>query len=295
MRADASNAYPLPNFFAVGPPRTGTTWLYEVLREHANLPRYNKETRFFDTYYWKGLAWYAAHFDRSDANRPLGDICPTYFYSDEARARIAELAPGAKIICTFRDPVVRVFSLYRIKRAHGWMQWSFEEALIRDPELLISARYALYLSKWRDALGNDSVLAAISDDLLLDPQAYLDRIVDFIGIPRFTLGQAHIGRVNSAEGLSEPRNIVWTRLAATTAEWLKAHHGGRLVAAAKKSILGGLFLGGGAKMAPLDPTTAARLRERFRPEVEQLESILGRDLSPWKAAPSSGSANSCSS
>jgi len=282
LSAGASKGYPLPSFFAVGPPRTGTTWLYEVLRGHANLPRYNKETRFFDTYYWKGWEWYAAHFDRSDSGRPLGDICPTYFYSDEARARIAELAPRAKIICTFRDPVERVFSLYRIKRAHGWMQWNFEEALTRDPELLISARYALYLSRWRDALGEENVLAAISDDLVRDPQDYLDRIVDFIGIPRFVLGQAHMGRANSAEGLSEPRNIAWARLGATAADWLKAHHGGAFVAAAKKSVLGGLFLGGGGKIPPLDPATAARLRERFRPEVEELESILGRDLSAWK-------------
>ena len=37
----------LPSFFIVGPPRTGTSWLHQVLQPHTCLPRV-KETRFFD-------------------------------------------------------------------------------------------------------------------------------------------------------------------------------------------------------------------------------------------------------
>jgi hypothetical protein len=51
----------LPSFFILGPPRTGTTWLHEVLRNHAELPSPTKETRFFDVHFHRGLDWYRAH------------------------------------------------------------------------------------------------------------------------------------------------------------------------------------------------------------------------------------------
>ena len=38
---------------------------------------------------------------------------------------------------------------------------------------------------------------------------------------------------------------------------------------------------GGAEFAALDPAVEARLRERFRPEVEALAALIGRDLSGW--------------
>jgi hypothetical protein len=41
-------------------------------------------------------------------------------------------------------------------------------------------------------------------------------------------------------------------------------------------------MGRGKKYPPLDLETQARLRERFRPQVEDLEALLHRDLSAWK-------------
>src|SRR5882762_7900481 len=73
----------LPSFFVIGPPRTGTTWLYEVLRDRALLPAPTKETRFFDTHFHRGIDWYRSHFPTLPANRRIGEIAPTYFASHE--------------------------------------------------------------------------------------------------------------------------------------------------------------------------------------------------------------------
>ena len=51
----------LPDFIHVGPPRTGTTWLHEVLKGHVGLPE-GKSTRFFETEYHRGIEWYADFF-----------------------------------------------------------------------------------------------------------------------------------------------------------------------------------------------------------------------------------------
>ncbi|MGH7843530.1 MAG: sulfotransferase family protein, partial [Candidatus Binataceae bacterium] len=158
----------LPVFLGVGPPRTGTTWLHETLVGRANLPPANKEIKFFDRHYDLGLEWYAANFDQS-SKLVTGEICPTYFASAAARERIAQLSPRPKIICTFRDPVVRVFSLYKMKRTYGDITWDFKDALERDPELMESSRYAYHLAEWRRIFGEANVLAAFYEDFASDP------------------------------------------------------------------------------------------------------------------------------
>lgn len=177
----------VPSFFIVGPPRTGTSWLHQVLQKRVVLPRLTKETRFFDSHFHRGMTWYWAHYPRLNGNRCIGEVAPTYFASQEARQRIRELTPNAKIICIFRHPLERVLSLYRVKRAYGMIPWTLEEAIARDPELIESGRYASHLRAWQQAFGADRVLATIYDDLRRDPQAYVDRLTYFIGIPRVCL------------------------------------------------------------------------------------------------------------
>jgi len=95
----------LPSFFVVGPPRTGSSWLHEVLSPHALLPSPSKETRFFDTHFNRGLKWYSDHYTKSAERQRMGEVAPTYFASAAARERIAQTAPEAKIVCVFRNPV----------------------------------------------------------------------------------------------------------------------------------------------------------------------------------------------
>ena len=106
----------LPDFIGVGPPRTGTTWLHEVLKTQVGVPAGIKETHFFTLHYDKGLAWYQAHFYKCPVNRPIGEFCPSYFDSPEARGLIARHIPRCKIICTLREPAGRLYSQYRMLR-----------------------------------------------------------------------------------------------------------------------------------------------------------------------------------
>jgi sulfotransferase family protein len=284
-----SRTYPAPNgmtglptFFIVGPPRTGTTWLHEVLKDRAVLPSSIKETRFFDHHFHRGIDWYRAHYPTATTGRQMGEIAPTYFASNAARERIAKVIPEAQIVCVFRNPVERVLSLYRLKRAYGMIPWNFDQAVLLDPELLESGRYATKLKAWQEAFGLDQVLATLYDDLRDRPQTYMDRVSDFIGIARFELTEPQRAFVNGSESMTHPRNYNRTRSAVLAADWFKARRLGRLVARLKKSPLHKLFLGGGPPFAELSSEISHRICEIFRPEVEELETILNRDLSAWK-------------
>jgi hypothetical protein len=272
----------LPSFFIIGPPRTGTTWLHQVLSEYTWLAHPTKETRFFDKHFECGLEWYKAHFRKAGGGRMIGEVAPTYFASPLARQRIAQTIPDAKVVCTFRHPVDRIISLYRLKRAYGLIPWNFEEALARDPELLETSRYAAHLKEWRKTLGDSQLLVTVHEDIERDPQTYLNKIVDFIGVPRMTLAPAQKCRVLTSDELREPRSYGWTRAGILLAEWLKARRLDSMVATAKRVGASKLFVGGGPAFEELTPSQRVRLRRIFRPEVEALEEMLNRDFSEWK-------------
>jgi hypothetical protein len=280
-RSDSSSI--LPSFFVIGPPRTGTTWLYEILRDRTLLPFPTKETRFFDANFQRGLKWYAAHFHPTEIDQRVGEIAPTYFASAHARERIARVLPHAKVVCIFRNPVERVLSLYKLKCAYGLIRWTFEQALVRDSEMLESGRYATKLQDWQCALGTEQVLPMVYDDMREAPQSFVDRLVDFIDVPRFKVDVSDGNRVHASETMTYPRSYWSTRNASTLADWFKARRLDGVVSAVRNSPLRRLFLGGGAPFADLPRDVVADLYTLFRPEVEKLERILNRDLSAWKS------------
>ena len=276
------NAIP-STFFVVGPPRTGTSWLHEVLRRHTNLPAPTKETRFFDLHFQRGVKWYRAHFPKLHPDRLSGEIAPTYFASLDARRRIAETVPAAKLIFVFRNPVQRVVSLYRVKRAYGLLPYSFEEALERDPELLESGRYATNLREWQLAFPNNQLLVTIYDDLQRDPQAFIDNISDFLEIPKIQLAPSQLRSVHSSDALTEPRWYLATRSATVLADWCKARRLDNVVATVRRSSLMKLFLGGGDSFPKIHSQTLHHVEEILRPEVEMLEEMVGRRFPAWKS------------
>lgn len=273
----------LPDFFAVGPPRTATTWLHRVLTGQVNLPRVVKEPRFFDLRYAKGLDWYRTHFQPIVPGLPVGEIAATYFYSVEARQRISKLIPDAKIICTLRDPVQRLYSLYRIKSASGAIRCSFREAIGRDRELIESNRYLFHLNGWIDLFGKDRVLVLINERLFRDPEEHLGALCRFVGIAPFTLDPAMLTPENASDVLPTPAFGRWTDLAVKVGAALNTNSYARTLAVVRKLRVNKWFLKDVPYAPPpLDRELAAELHERMRPEVEALEALLNTDLSIWK-------------
>jgi Sulfotransferase domain len=279
----------LPDFIAVGPPRTATTWLERVLEGHVGLPAGIKETDFFGKHYGLGLEWYAAHFRGCDRSRPVGEICPVYFDSPEARARIAVHIPRCRIICTMRDPVERLYSHYRLLRREGWIgAITLEAALAKDLDwsgpgnLHGSNRYAAHVRGWRETFGPENVLVLLHDDLVADPNDYLALVCAFIGIDSFTLPEVRAReRVNTVERApSSPRTAQRAR---KLREWLIRRRMYKILYACQP--LWDFCSGHGEPFAPLDPELEARLRARLRQEIHALEVLLQRDLSNWKEKP----------
>jgi hypothetical protein len=273
--------FKLPDFIGVGPGRTGTTWLHEVLKGRVDLPAGIKETDFFTTNYHKGIEWYADHFRGADGSRPIGEVNP-YFGFPEAAERIALHIPRCKIICTFRNPVERIYSAYKLWRHYTLTQFPLDEFIVKVPQVIEVTRYATHLPDWRARFGEDCVLVLLNDDLRDDPQAYLDRVCDFIGIERYPVpaSAAQGELINSINDL--PRFPRVARKARHFMYWLEEIQAYGTSNFLERAGAWKFIFGGGSKFPPIDPATEAHLRELMLPEIDGLERMIGRDLSAWK-------------
>ena len=276
----------LPDFLAVGPPRTATTWLHRLLRGRVNLAERSKETRFFDDRFRRGLDWYAQHFEHARAGIPTGEMAPTYFHNRAARRRIADSLPRVKIIVSLREPVERLYSLYRLKLSAGLLRGSFLESLRGDPEMIESARYVFHLSDWLRLFGREQVLVLIYEDLLNEPAQYAARIFDHIGLPRENLPADEFAPIHASESLRLPRHPVWKKLAIQARDTMFVHGFARprrlLRLLRARRLLEIAIERNGLAIPPLDPELRASLRKQFESEVEGVEGILGRALAIWK-------------
>ena len=270
----------LPNFIAVGVGRSGTTWLHDVLTGHVGLPDGVKETDFFLRNYGNGINWYKSFFHHCAPGQPIVEICPTYFSSADARRRMKLHIPDCRIICTFREPVERAYSHYKLMRHNVWTRASFEEVVDRSKEIAEMNRYAFNLIGWQQSFGRDNVLIRLYDDLQEDPQGYLDAVCDFININHFPLASCVSVRLNSFP--TAPRNRRLAQNARHVRDWLRRRRAYRLDRLLEQAGVWGFCFDGGERFPPLERELEERLRERFLPEVEALEQLIGRDLSAWK-------------
>ena len=145
----------LPNFMCIGAAKSGTTSLYDILRQHSDvyIPDF-KEPHFFDVpdNYIKGVEWYSkAYYKRVKNEKCIGDFTPTYFFDKEAPKRIySDLGRDVKFIIILRNPVDRAYSQYLHMKRDRFELLSFKEALSYESEMLNEANKKQdYLSKIR--------------------------------------------------------------------------------------------------------------------------------------------------
>lgn len=276
-----SSSARLPDFLVVGPPRTATTWLDGVLRGHVGLPASVKETHFFARNYARGIDWYAAHFRQSDPSQKLGEVCAAYFENTLARERIRQHIPHCKIVCTLRDPADRLYSYYKLMRQGGKTELSFEEAVRAHAKMLRFSRYATILREWYDTFGEANVKAVINDDLQADPQSYVDQVTSFIGIEPISCEAPLASRRNTIE--RAPRNTSLARAARRLRSSLGANGFYRTRSMMSRAGLWRFCSGGGDPFPPMQRETRLWLQQQLLAEIEQLEGLLGRDLTSWKS------------
>ena len=268
------------HFAAVGPQRTGTTWMDTMLREHAALclPKDVKETKFFDHHHEQGLAWYAWHFRHCAGEALPGEVAPTYFDDEAARRRLRAHNPDCKIIITLRNPVERASSLYLHHRRKGRVPADVRAAARQIPRIIEAGRYSRHVPRWLDAFGPGQVLCVLLDDVKTCPAQVVERVCAFLEVEPIAPPNKS-ERVNAA---SLPRFPWLARLAAVLVTKLRERRFHQIVEWGKALGLKQVFRGRNEEVPKLKREAQRRLLDDFEEDVRFVEQHLERDLSSWR-------------
>ena len=302
-----------PNFFISGAPRCGTTALYTYLSEHPRIFMSGvKELNYFATDFpnvqkitFKSIQDYLGIFARAGSQHlGVGEASPFYLFSQVAFKNMFAYDPGARVILTLRHPLEFIESYHRLNLsllredepdlAKAWALQDLRRkgehlpGSARQPELLLYGelgQFGHYVERLYAIFPRNQVKIFLFDDLRADPQAVYEQTLAFIGVP--SDGRQDFPQINAN---FENRSKLLARL---------FHPPQPVYQAFVKFI--GLFGPGfmekisifynrlerlnttRATRTTLDPALRARMLDHFSPDIKQLSSLIGRDLSGWLA------------
>jgi hypothetical protein len=170
-----------PDFIGVGAPRTGTTWLFTMLKSHPEieLPS-QKAVNYFNDNYSNGKEWYYDHFTQY-REKIVGEISPLYFGNDQLGKRIQETAPNAKIILICRDPLERLLSHVRLINTLSGQEMGLDQRIRRSPHLIEQGLYFKHISKLLESIEVEKLLVISFGEISESPSVVYKRVVQFLG------------------------------------------------------------------------------------------------------------------
>ena len=205
----------LPDFIIIGAVRSGTTSLYYDICQHQSvLTAAYDELGFFDSNYHLGLNWYRSLFPTLFSKWAVkqktqfaitGEDTPFYIWNPLVAKRILKIIPNIKLIVLFRNPVARAYSNYHLGVRAGSEKLSFEDAIqmelkkldkINDEieqdvdkyttprSYIAKGFYADQLKVWLELFSSEQLMIVSTEDLESNPQKTLDRIYNFLKIPK---------------------------------------------------------------------------------------------------------------
>ena len=272
-----------PNFLFIGADRCGSKSLHNMFLQHPDcyVPPI-ADPYFFDKNYDRGLDWYFKLFADAPASAlAIGEFSHDYIHSPEAAERIAQDLPEAKILATLRHPLDRIFSSYASAHSAGVIRVPFEQALDEVPMLIQNSLYVDKLKTYYERFDEERIKILFFDDLAADPASFGKEAFDFLGL-RF-VEEIDYGRKMSP--LSKPRLPLSGYLSKKGANLLRQLGWVEMLGRLKSNkFVRGIFYApySSADKPQMAPHVRKRLLTLFTPQVEQLEVMLQRDLSPWK-------------
>ncbi len=102
-----------PNFLHIGASKCKSSWLYRVCLEHPDIyvpgDGYDNVNFFVNTYH-RGMDWYEeTFFDGWNGESAIGEFSNSYMPFEPALERISRTLPDVKLTMTLMNPVHRVF------------------------------------------------------------------------------------------------------------------------------------------------------------------------------------------
>jgi hypothetical protein len=173
-----------PTFLYIGAEKAGSTWIWEILREHPDVfvtPA--KDLMFFysQQYRERGFNWYLNNFEGEEDKIARGEVDHDLFMHDECAQRIQNHLPEIKLIACLREPISRTLSSYIYYKLTKLNEETSFEDYIKLPRTLKLSDYYHNLKPFYNHFPAENILVLYYDELVNDASAFAERIFDFLG------------------------------------------------------------------------------------------------------------------
>lgn len=294
------------DFFVVGAQKSGTTTIYALLRQHADLflPEL-KESHFFSLpspdYTYSDTA--AARMNKTAirkeesyhdlfknaGDRRCGEVCPTYLYPEFTAARIAASAPDAKIVIMLRNPVERSFSAYRHMKSRGAENaTTFDDALELEAAHIqegwqdmghytSASRYFAQVKRYYDHFPAGNIHIVKFEDFIKDPIDGTNSVLAFLGARPLddTVSVRQTNKTHVVDNKFLKNALANRRYGIKSLrKLLPSRYRGQI-----KEWLMRQFA---SKPEQISAATRDRLRQSFLDDIEKLENLTKISFTDWK-------------
>jgi len=303
----------MPNFLIIGAAKSGTTALYEYLKQHPQIfMSWLKEPHFFafegekprfqgpgdqELYNYivvDDVEGYRRLFQGASKETAIGEASANYLYIPRARDRIRHYVPEAKLIAVLRNPAERAYSSFlHMTRDSREPFDDFAQALQAEQERVQNnwgpiwhhkraGFYYAQLKRYHEAFDRDQIKVYLYEDLRNNPIGVQKDIYKFLGVD-----DTFVPDVSARYNVSGvPRN-----------KWLHALYTFLMRPHPLKSILKPLFPSGLRRRLLESTVNAIRNRNLAKPpfpaevrrqligayteDILRLQDLIQRDLSEW--------------
>mgnify|MGYP002623113889 FL=1 len=276
-----------PNLFIIGTPRSATTSVARWLSAHPDVamgrrkePMYHAHDLASPTRFTSEGAYLDLWSHAADALLRI-DASPWYLYSKEAAASIAKMSPDSRLVVQLRNPVDMIASLHahHVFTGHE-KERDFAKAVfsLRSPDMsefrntvdyLEVARIAAQIDRYYEHFDRSQVVFVDFDEVKENPEASYLRLLADLGLRPVPL--TTYPRLNPARRSRIPGMHRWFADARSP------------IGRALRRVVKKVAVTEGRPTLP--PGQLLRVQQALQADIDELESLIGRDLTKWKGSP----------
>ncbi|MCF6312306.1 MAG: sulfotransferase domain-containing protein [Verrucomicrobiales bacterium] len=289
----------IPDFFVVGAAKSGTTSLWNWLKQHPavfvapNLE--DKEPAYYsECWGMKDRSRYLNLFSAACSKQQIGDFSTPYLTDLDSAALIAKDNPMAKIIILIRNPVDRAYSLYNWMLNNGYESlYPFEKALEAEASRMVgdqfqpeigyshnffyfhSGLYTSQIEAYKAQFNDGQIKVLLLDDMILDRKGVMNDICKFLDIDTEFVPKMEAKNRGGVPWIPTLQHKLRIK-ARNCSGWEKA-------VGIRFFLICLMRLNAGRRGNPrLASQTRKDLLFRYQEEVKSLEVLINRDLDVWK-------------
>lgn len=143
----------MKNVFFIGPGKSGTSFIYNVLSESGVYCGSNKESNYYITQADRAKQ----NYKREYGDERIIDFSNTYFYSPQVSQSIIRDFPDSVFVVVRRDPTERLASHIRYLKARGETRGTCTEILKNNRDLYLTYYFDFFLNLWTKSIGREKV------------------------------------------------------------------------------------------------------------------------------------------